>query len=237
MNMKDFILDTAEEEYLETNDCRIRETLKILDLKPEQKVLDVGCYSGLFSAMVMEKFPGVDLVAVEIDDERISMAKTRGIKVFKTDFEKDNLLFADNYFDAVLFLETIEHLANPLKILAEIRRVVKPGGEVIISTPNSVGLFARYSHLRGVAPFYIPFLRSDNIQRGHKNVYSYHRFELNLRQAMDLFVENGYIVKQIKMTRFNHLHRGWLIKLIERLSLLKTSWSDIMIFKCAVEKR
>lgn len=236
MNIKTSTLDAAEEEYLETSHCRIKETLKILDLKPGQKVLDVGCYSGLFSAIIMEKFPGIDLSAVEIDDKRISMARTRGIKVFKADMEKENLPFADNYFDAVVFLETIEHLASPLKILAEIKRVVRPEGEVIVSTPNSVGLFARYSHLRGVTPHYIHFLRSANIQRGHKNVYSYHRFELNLQQAVDLLVENGYIVKRVKMTRFNHCRRGWLIKLIERLSLLKTSWSDMMIFKCGVEK-
>ena len=230
------ILDAAEEEYLETSHCRIKETLKILDLKPGQRVLDVGCYSGLFSAIMMEKFPGIDLLAVEIDDKRISMAKTRGIKVFKADIEKENLPFTDNYFDVVLFLETIEHLANPLKILAEIKRVVRPGGEVIISTPNSVSLFARYSHLRGATPYYIHFLHSANIQRGHKNVYSYHRFELNLQQAVDLLVENGYVVKQIKMTRLNNRRRGWLIKLIERLSILKTSWSDTMIFRCGVEK-
>lgn len=236
MNIETPTLDAAEEEYLETSRCRIKETLKILDFKPGQKVLDIGCYSGLFSAIVMEKFPGIDLSAVEIDDKRISMAITRGIKVFKADMEKENLPFADNYFDAVLFLETIEHLANPLKILAEIKRVIKPGGEVVISTPNSVGLFARYSHLQGATPYYIHFLHSANIQRGHKNVYSYHRFELNLRQAMDLLVENGYIVKQIKMTRFNHLRRGWIIKLIEYLSLLKSSWSDMMIFKCGVKK-
>jgi hypothetical protein len=59
---------------------------------------------------------------------------------------------------------------------------------------------------------------------------------LNLQQAVDLLVENGYVVKQIKMTRLNNRRRGWLIKLIERLSILKTSWSDTMIFRCGVEK-
>lgn len=53
--------------------------------------------------------------------------------------ETDPLPYPDDHFDVVLFCEVIEHLTNdPMQALMEIRRVLKPGGRVILTTPNAV---------------------------------------------------------------------------------------------------
>jgi Methylase involved in ubiquinone/menaquinone biosynthesis len=51
--------------------------------------------------------------------------------------ENDCLPYPDNHFDVVLFCEVLEHLTNdPFRALGEIRRVIKPGGRLILTTPN-----------------------------------------------------------------------------------------------------
>ena len=226
------IKEDWEEEYLETSDHRIKKTLKILKPEPRDKVLEIGCDSGLFSLILKEKFKDIKHQAVEIDPERIKMAVSRGIDVQKVDVEKEKLPFGDNYFDIILFTEVMEHLSNPLLTLSEIKRVVKPKGTVIISTPNTVGLFARYNHLFGCSPHHIPFLEINS----RKGKYGVHRFTLTLRQCKDLLEKNGYKIEKIVFSRYNHQRRGIFVKIIERLSLLKPTWADIMFFKCKVLK-
>ena len=228
-NIKIEIKDEREEEYLETHYYRIKKTLEILEPKPKDKVLEVGCDSGLFSMILKEKFD-IELKAVEIVEEKIKTAKQRGINVQKTDIEKDKLPFNDNYFDMVIFAEVIEHLSNPLPILSEIKRVVKPTGTVIISTPNAVGFSARYSHLLGASPHHPPFLET----KSSKGDYGIHHFEFTIKQFKDLLEKNGYKIEKVVFSRFNHQRRGIILKIIERLSLSKPTRSDIMIFKCKV---
>ena len=170
-----------EREYIETSYHRIKKTLSILKLKPGDKILEIGCDSGLFSLILKGKFKDIKHQAVEINPERIKVAIFRGIDVRKVDVEKEKLPFGDNCFDVILFTEVLEHLSNPLLSLSEIKRVVKLNGTVIISTPNAVGLFARYNHLFGCSPHHIPFLEINS----RKGKYGVHRFELTFRQCKD----------------------------------------------------
>lgn len=59
------------------------------------------------------------------------------------DFEKDRLPFQDEEANVVVITEVIEHLANPVNILKEIKRILKPSGIMVISTPNVYNLFFR----------------------------------------------------------------------------------------------
>lgn len=81
------------------------------------KVLDVGC--GEYK--IMPQALGIDVQL------RPGVDKTSDAR---------KLPFPKNSFDAVTMLEVIEHVENPEKALREIKRVLRPGGQVIISTPN-----------------------------------------------------------------------------------------------------
>jgi len=222
-----------EGKYLETHYCRIKKTLETMRSVSGNKVLEIGCDSGLFSLIFKKTFKNIEHLAVEVDQEKIDVAVSRNINVVKVNVETEKLPFDNDYFDIVLFTEVIEHLSNPLFVLSEIRRVTKQNGNVIISTPNAVGLFSRYNHLFGSTPYYVPFLKNKDSKKGK---YSAHRFELTLGQMKRLLEENNYKIENIIFTRFNHQQRGIIPKIIERLSLLKKSWSDIMIFKCKIVK-
>ena len=228
------IKEEWEEEYLETSYYRIKKTLELLEPKPKDKVLEIGCDSGLFALIFKERFKDIsEYQAVEVEQERVKTALSRGISVARINVEKEKLPFGDNYFDVVLFGEVIEHLLDPLLVLSEIKRVIKSTGAVIVSTPNAVGLFARYNHLIGVSPHHPPFLKFRDPQKGQ---YGVHRFEYTRGQLKDLLEDNGYKIEEMAFSRFNHQRRGMITKIVERLSLSKSSRSDMMIFKCRVLK-
>jgi len=66
------------------------------------------------------------------------------------DIGKNGLPYPDNYFDAVLLTEVIEHMNfNPLPVLQEINRILKPEGILYITTPNQVSLVNRIAVLLG----------------------------------------------------------------------------------------
>ena len=99
-------------------------------------VLDIGCGAGHGSNMLAKKYKKV--YGVDISDDAIKYAKenwnSRNI-----DFKVGSALaipFPDNTFDTIAAFEVFEHLNDWRKFLSEIKRVLKPGGCVYISTPN-----------------------------------------------------------------------------------------------------
>jgi SAM-dependent methyltransferase len=72
-----------------------------------------------------------------------------GITSYVVDIENEPLPFSDSYFDAVVFLEVIEHLFDPYAALSEIRRVLTPTGRLIISTHNALNAVRRLCFLLG----------------------------------------------------------------------------------------
>ncbi|NDV26671.1 bifunctional 2-polyprenyl-6-hydroxyphenol methylase/3-demethylubiquinol 3-O-methyltransferase UbiG [Desulfovibrio sp. JC010] len=106
---------------------------------PDAEVLDCGCGPGYGSRMLADKAKKV--VAADLDIEtvrRASSGKYYDNITFQTG-DATSLGFEDNCFDAVTSFETVEHV-DPAPYFKEMRRVLKPGGLLILSTPqNSLG--------------------------------------------------------------------------------------------------
>lgn len=119
-------------------DGRIRHTLRMIEGK---NVLDVGCGIGGLSKLMAEK--GFDVHAIDVIDQSIKIAQEFNNVEGKTRYEVRDLLknpFPENSFDCVTFLETVEHVENPATYLREFYRILKPGGFLILSTPNATSL-------------------------------------------------------------------------------------------------
>jgi SAM-dependent methyltransferase len=98
--------------------------------------LDLGCADGGYAAQLLEH--GVDqLFGVDLDETRIRAANARGIAraSFQT-FTGDALPFPDAHFGGVFMNEVFEHVADETRTLREIRRVLSPGGRLILISPN-----------------------------------------------------------------------------------------------------
>jgi ubiquinone/menaquinone biosynthesis C-methylase UbiE len=101
-----------------------------------KKVLDAACGTGYGSnilALTAKQVTGID-----ISREAIAYAKAKysSPRIQFEQMDVTKLRYPDLTFDAVVSFETIEHIRNYDKFLEEVRRVLKPGGRFIVSTPN-----------------------------------------------------------------------------------------------------
>ena len=106
--------------------------------KPKGKAvfLDVGCGSG--DAMWLLGELGWETIGVEFDAEAVAAARSRGLTVHEGDLLDQKL--ETGLFDAVQLSHVVEHLPDPVATLKECHRILKPGGVLIMLTPNAEGL-------------------------------------------------------------------------------------------------
>jgi 2-polyprenyl-3-methyl-5-hydroxy-6-metoxy-1,4-benzoquinol methylase len=100
-------------------------------------LLDIGCAQGFFLFSALQA--GYKVKGIEISQDAAKYAKTEfGLDVAAKAFEE--LQFPGNHYDVVTLWQVLEHVPYPLDILREVRRILKPGGLLAVSTPNITGL-------------------------------------------------------------------------------------------------
>jgi SAM-dependent methyltransferase len=97
-----------------------------------ERALDLGCGDGRLAA----ELDAADLVAADVSEVALERVRQRLSNAELVLLEPDTPLpFADNGFDLVLCAETLEHVRDVQLLLSEIRRVLRPGGELALTTP------------------------------------------------------------------------------------------------------
>ena len=108
-----------------------------LDGASKGRLLDVGCGNGENVAYLQKL--GWQVTGVEPDPEAANLARDRfGLEVRTGSLEEAG--FPAEYYDAITMAHVVEHLADPIGTLTECWRVLKPGGRLIIITPNTESL-------------------------------------------------------------------------------------------------
>jgi SAM-dependent methyltransferase len=113
-----------------------------------KRVLDLGCRSGALTRHFLE---GNEVVGLDVDAASLAKAEEFGIQPVLANVEEP-LPFEDVSFDAVVAGELLEHLRFPDVLVAEIARVLRPGGVFVGSVPNAYRLQGRLRFLLGRAP-------------------------------------------------------------------------------------
>lgn len=114
------------------------------------KLLSIACSTGVIEEKIKNRL-GMIIFGIDAATKSLKIATQRGIITKKADVSKI-LPFSDNYFDFVFAGEIIEHLFDPLFLLKEIYRVLKPNGYLILTTPNLARMDDRLRFLLGKAP-------------------------------------------------------------------------------------
>lgn len=143
LEFKEEPMDDYYNNFLAGYPSRIR-VKKILDKLGDltgKNVLDVGCEAGYVSLKILQKKPKL-ICAVDICEEALDSFKRKlQNKRFKSEIVlkkafMHELPFKNNFFDKVICTEVIEHVPNISEGLQEIKRVMKPKAELIITFPN-----------------------------------------------------------------------------------------------------
>lgn len=158
------------------------------------KLLDVGCGNGDF--LVRAKHAGWEVYGLDFDAKALNLTSNRGINAFCGTLENANL--AEESFDVITMSHVIEHLHDPLNLLKQCYRLLKPEGTIWIATPNiSSFLHSRYgsnwvhlaipSHLilfNKTSLFHLlneaGFIKTKQLRRGFSSPYA-RKFSENLK--------------------------------------------------------
>jgi len=116
---------------------------------PGKRILDIGCRTGMLTRYYAS---GNDVVGIDVDRRALDVAAAQlGIETIWADAEA-GLPFDDQSFDIVVAGEVLEHLADPAKVVADVRRVLRPAGLFAGSVPNAFRLKSRLAYVRGRYP-------------------------------------------------------------------------------------
>jgi 2-polyprenyl-3-methyl-5-hydroxy-6-metoxy-1,4-benzoquinol methylase len=134
-----------------------------------KRLLDAGCGTGWFSKLSVER--GAIVTSMDIGENLLSKValKCNSERVLGSIL---NIPFEDNVFDIVVSSEVIEHVSDPYLAMQELFRVLKPGGVMVLTTPNKIWYFAIWiANTLKLRPY-----------RGLENWTGWHEMKRNLRR-------------------------------------------------------
>ena len=141
------------------------------------RVLDLGCGDGAFAAALVQAgaaVTGVDVAAEAVRRARVRAPQARVEQVA----EGAALPLAEDAFDVVWAGEVLEHVADLVGLLAEVRRVLRWGGTLLVTTPNLPRLAVALEALRGA-----PLERRLDPRADHLRFFTARTLEAVLRDA------------------------------------------------------
>ena len=143
------------------------------------------------------------------------------------DAEKDRFPYPDAYFQTVLCCELIEHLfEDPMHMMVEINRVLKPGGNLVLTTPNIAALRGIAAILQGYHPgFFHAYIKPSDAGF----VDARHNREYTPGEVHKLMEASGFEVVRLETGEFRdlpHPEFGWVLHLLQRYKLDSTLRGD-----------
>ena len=171
-------------------------------IRAESLIADVGAGEGFFSQLVgqfaereMHIAPSDVIAPSDLFPELFRYAAIKCAPIG----HDGRLPYADASVDAACSLEVVEHVEDQFAFARELHRILKPGGNAIISTPNILNLNSRWRNLHsGFAVLFDPLLMSSNDPvhtSGHIHPVSYYYLAYQLRRA-------GFVATAVRYDRF-----------------------------------
>lgn len=155
--------------------AKLAEAKRLLDPGKGEKVLDVGCGSGILAAM-LARSSGASVLGIDINESAIRFARSR-FRLPNLEYRiglVDDLDIPEGTIDKIAFLEVIEHIteAQGREVLRDFHRLLRPGGTVVITTPNYLSPWP-------LVEWGLDFFRLVPSLAGEQHVMAYNRWTLD----------------------------------------------------------
>ena len=202
---------------------------RILDrlqgLREAGRLLDIGCSGGYFLAEA--KRQGWQGIGMDLSHEACTLARRAGLNTVHA--ESGHLPFRDGCMDAVSFVNVLDHVADPVGSLLEARRVLAPGGVLVVRIPNAafhrpfirllsaLGPWARSRGLDGLPILHLYGLTQRSLRFLTRRAGFDEPVVRNSRLAMEPRVAKDMGARHI-LARLGLSGLEWSVKALERLS-------------------
>lgn len=216
-------------DYVETHITRLVKTLSITPPgTAEDRILEMGAYMQITPSLKTKLGYGEVRgcyygPAGEVDHKTVVAEDGTefacSLDLFNA--EKDPFPYACEQFSTVLCCELLEHLAeDPMHMMAEINRLLKPGGHLVLTTPNVASLRALSAILQGYHPGFFPaYIRP---AKQGEEAEARHSREYSPREIHHLLTDSGFEVTLLETGEFLEEPRpelAWVRHLLDRYKL------------------
>ncbi|MQY07044.1 class I SAM-dependent methyltransferase [Actinomadura macrotermitis] len=194
-------------------------------------VADLGCGDGHTARMIRELATGLDprhrVLGMDWAEAPLQSARGEGLTLVRGSLERAVLPFADQSLDVVVLTEVIEHLLDTDHAVAEIHRVLRPGGHLLLTTPNLAAWFNRALLLAGVQPVFSEVgMRRVYGRPGHEVAGHLHLF--TRRALVGLLDAAGYADTRVSGACYHDVPR--VLRGVDRIvRRLLPGWAAILV--------
>jgi methionine biosynthesis protein MetW len=197
----------TEQHHEESSPNEIIETVDLI-LRKGLRVLDIGCGNGSLFKIAEAKFHEVH--GCDISLTALQGAKTTGMRTICLDLNTTiPLPYQNESFDAITCLEVLEHILDPFHLLNDLHRVLRPKGQVLLTTPN-IRYFRNLYKLIFRGKF--PHTTTDRFVWGGGHVHYFTRTDLAFLIQKAGFENIEFHLNQEQFTR------SWKRRLIQGLT-------------------
>lgn len=232
---------------MEYMDPRLKQVFRTFSGHQFNLLLDIGCGNGSLSVRLKEMVKAEEVYGIEISPQGTEIACKAGVNAFCLDIDREDFPFSDNFFNAVFCGEIIEHLFNPDHLLEEIKRTLKPGGLLVLSTPNLAWWLNRLVILLGYYPFGlnpslihpVGHIKELSLSDGHTPVFYDHVRLFTLSALSKLLKKHGFHLEEVTGIGGQipqNMPFSKVINLADRVLSLRPSLSFRFVVNCTKEK-
>lgn len=190
--------------YMEEHKYGFKKIIKSIPFLPKPiRILDIGTTP--FTLFIKKKFQNYDVWTLDRTELMKERCEQAGIQLKSCNLDNGSIPFEDEYFDIVIFTEVLEHIfAPPTDILAEIKRIIRPSGKLILAVPNIACLSKRIKLLFGITPLpNADHQMNKEWVHGHGHLHEYTKKEiLSLCKSINFKISN---VQMLSVTPLKYI--------------------------------
>lgn len=176
-------------------------TRVLAELPSPARILDVGCGDGFATSVAAQRNPGHRFAGLDWSARSLAQARERGVSVLRAGLDS-RLPIRSASVDVVIMSEVIEHLVDTDSAIEEVHRVLKPGGSLLLSTPNLAAWYNRVLLAFGLQPVFSEVsLRSVYGRPGRQVAGHLHMF--TRRALAEFLAANGLTCVRVEGARYH----------------------------------